>query len=109
MPRRRYAPHQFCAVVSGGPLIIVRLPQPTPRWKSVLRALTALMRKYGMRQKDATLDGIVPDCPDDDVLDDAATRAKLTSAFAGGPEFASFKLYDWRDGAFRLVRAASSA
>lgn len=85
-------------VYSPGPLIIIRLPAPEPRWRAVLRALTDVMRSHGFRQKD--ISGI-----DAVGLEDADSNEGLARAFTGDPvPYAGFWLYVWRDDTFVKVR-----
>jgi hypothetical protein len=51
---------QYLVVISGGPLILIRIPLACrsgrwlhlPRWSRVLKALTPVMHSHGLRQKD---------------------------------------------------------
>jgi hypothetical protein len=50
----------YLLVVSPGPLMILRVPWPMPRWREILRATTAVMQSHDLRQKDVySLDGLV--------------------------------------------------
>jgi hypothetical protein len=96
-------------VISPGPLMIVRVPWPMPRWRSILQATTAVMRAYGLRQKDiSALDGMVPADPADRDAKDWDLVARVDAAYEGARDkVAGFWLYDWRDGAFQLARPAT--
>lgn len=93
-------------VISPGPLMIVRVPLPMPRWREILRAATTLMQSHGLRQKDiSAFDGMVPIDPVDRILSDRDLIARVDAAYAGDPDkFSRFWLYDWRGGAFKLAR-----
>jgi hypothetical protein len=93
-------------VISPGPLMFVRVPWPMPRWREILRASTTLMQAHGLRQKDiSAFDGMVPIDPTDRDPKDWDLIARVDAAYAGDPDkFPRFWLYDWQDGAFRLVR-----
>jgi hypothetical protein len=103
-------PHYYMSVIAtSGPLMIVRVPWPMPRWRSVLRAMTRVMRSHGGYQRDiSALDGLVPQDPVDRDAKDQDFSKRLDAAFAGSFEHvASFWLYDWSDfkgGHFRLAR-----
>ena len=102
----------YMTVISPGPLMIVRVPWPMPRWRSILRASTTLMRAFGLRQKDiSAFDGMVPIDPADRDPKDWDLIARVDAAYTGDPDkFPRFWLYDWQDAAsrqdaaFRLVR-----
>ena len=50
----------YMTVIAPGPPMIVRVPWPMPRWRSILRATTAVMQSHSLRQKDIhSLDGLV--------------------------------------------------
>lgn len=98
----------YLNVISEGPLIIVRVPFPMPKWAAVLKALTPVLREHGQQRKSvSSIEGLVPD-PDQRTWTngDRLLAAKLDAAFAGGPATAKFHLYDWVDGKFNLVRKA---
>jgi hypothetical protein len=98
---------RYLHVLSGGPLIIVRLPEPEPRWRDILRACTGVMREHGLMQKD--ISGIEAHDAGSTPAKSAAFRQKLETAFAGGPEVGKFWLYEWRGDRFVLVRPAFEA
>jgi hypothetical protein len=80
-----------------------------PRWRSILRAMTAVMRSHGLRNKDISyLDGVIAS-PDQDQTDaDRAFAKRLDAAYGGAKDVVpQFWLYDWRRDAFKLVRAAT--
>ena len=93
---------RYLHVLSGGPLIIVRLPEVEPRWRDILKACTGLMREHGLRQKDVI--GIEGVDAGSTMAGAAIFRRWLESAFAGGPEVSKFWLYEWRESSFVLVR-----
>ena len=104
----------YMTVISSGPLIIVRVPWPMPRWRSIMRAMTAVMQSHGLRQKDISeLDGVVASLDQDQTDADRAFRARLEAAYAGAADkVPGFLLYDWsgfKGGHFKLVRAATGA
>ncbi len=120
--------HHYLVVLSPGPLMVVRVPSKgkpgrravAPRWRVVLRALTAVMWEHGMLRKDISgLDGLSH--PDDwdpaadnvwrsekQLAEAQRTVERAERAYNGSPtELASFWLYDWREedgGSFTLVR-----
>lgn len=96
----------YMTVVSPGPLIIIRVPLPMPRWRVLMRAATVLMRAHGLRQKDiSAFDGMVPIDPADRGTEDWDLAARIDAAYEGAKDkLPRFWLYDWRDGAFQLVR-----
>lgn len=102
--KRPRFPAHYINIVTPGPLIYVRLPEPRPKpWKRVLKALTGIMESHGLRQKDisAMSEGVDPDY----TPSEAVFATRLDAAFEGDPEKLSrFWLYDWEDGEFVLVR-----
>jgi hypothetical protein len=98
-------------VTAPGPLMILRVPWPMPRWRSILRAMTTVMRSHGFRQKDIfALDGLVVSPDQDQTVVDRAFAARLEAAYAGAMDkVPGFWLYDWRGDTFKLVRAATEA
>lgn len=96
----------YMTVLSPGPLVIVRVPLPMPRWREILRESTTLMRSHGLRQKDiSAFDGMVPIDPADREQKDRDLIERIDAAYAGDVDkFPRFWLYDWQDGAFRLAR-----
>ncbi len=102
----------YMHVLSVGPLIVVRVPWPMPPWrKAILPAVTKLMQAHGLKLRDVSaIEGAVarPDQTEKELENGAADRAKWDRAFDGDVTvFVGFKLYDWRDGAFVLVRDAA--
>lgn len=98
----------YLLVVAPGPPMILRVPWPMPRWRSILREMTAVMRSHGQRQKDViALEGLVESPPDR--TDESRTFATRVDKGYSGDEGAvsRFWLYDWRRGAFKLARAAT--
>jgi hypothetical protein len=95
----------YLIVISPGPPMILRVPWPMPRWRSILRATTAVMRSHGLRQKDVyALEGVMP-WPADRTDDDREIVARADAAYRGeGDKFQHFWLYDWRGDAFKLAR-----
>jgi hypothetical protein len=89
---------KYLHVLSAGPLIIVRVPDPMPPWRAgVLKACTGLMREHGLHQKDiSSIEG-------GDLADMAE---ELDRAFAGGTAVPKFWLYEYRAGSFVLCRSA---
>jgi hypothetical protein len=97
---------RYLHVLSGGPLIIVRLPEVEPRWRDILRATTGLMREHGLRQKDVSaIESVDAGSTEAEAAD---FRLRLEAAFAGGPGVAKFWLYEWRESSFALVRRATA-
>lgn len=99
----------YMSVIAPGPLMIVRVPWPMPRWRSILSAMTAVMRSHGLRNKDISyLDGVIAS-PDQDQTDaDRAFAKRLDAAYGGATDrVPRFWLYDWRGDAFKLARRAS--
>lgn len=92
--------------------MIVRVPFPMPRWRDVLKALTPVMRSYGLQKKSiSSIEGLVP-LPDSNNADDwtPAQWGEATSLdrayMAGSRMYKDFDLYDWHEGKFNLVRKA---
>lgn len=96
----------YMAVINPGPLMIVRVPWPMPRWRDVLRAMTAVMRSHGLRQKDISLlDGMVVADPADRDAKDWDLAARMDAAYEGAADrLPRFWLYDWQAGVFKLAR-----
>jgi len=107
----------YLNVITYGPLIIVRTPWPTPKWRLLLKAITVVMHTHGFKQKDITaIEGMTqydPSMNKDNYFwwnDRLAERdvdlvSRLEEAFAGNAAvFPDFWLYDWRDDGFTLVR-----
>lgn len=96
-------PVKYVNIVTPGPFIFARWPNPTPKpWRRVLSALTPVMQSHGLRQKDiVAIESVDPDY----TPGEAAFQATLDAAFAGDPSrLMKFWLYDWVDGKFVLVR-----
>lgn len=95
--------YHYLLIGSPAPLMFCRVPVPRPPWRSVLKALTAVMQTHGCRQKDIYFI---------ERHEPGATRDHLTGneaalAYAGQPALRSFMLYDWtNDARFELVRGA---
>lgn len=98
----------YLLVVAPGPLMILRVPWPMPRWRSILRASTAVMRSHGLRQKDiASLDGLVA-YPSERTAEDRTLVARVDAGYEGTKDkVPRFWLYDWLRGAFKLARSAT--
>lgn len=106
-------PFQYVVVLSQGPLIIFRHPMKVrPRRPALRKALSALMKSFGLRERDVSgIECLLPE-PDasdwsDPVLKARYTtdRAKFEAAYAGDiNRFAAFRLYDWQDDHLVLVR-----
>lgn len=80
-------------VNAPNPMLLLRLPDPMPAWHAITSALSPTPQVFcHLHRVDA----------------DVACRERLEAAFAGGPEFASYQLYDWREGGFVLMRGAST-
>jgi hypothetical protein len=74
------APFHYLNVISNGPLILLRTTWPMPRWRGVIRAITAVMRAHGLRAKDVSaVDGLLalPDTPVN--AEDARTESRSTT------------------------------
>lgn len=106
-------PHYF-VVYSPGPHTIVRVPMaefPARRsvggvtWRVFLKGLTPVLHSYGLRAKDVTTVGNLFDCETEKAY--RAALPRIEAAFAGSRDvYRSFKLWDWKDGRFVLVRDA---
>lgn len=98
----------YLLVIAPGPLRILRVPWPMPRWRNILRATTAVMRAHGLRQKDIHwLDGLVA-TPPDRTDDDRALAARVDEGYGGARGVVPrFWLYDWYRDSFKLARAAT--
>lgn len=95
--------------------IIVRIPSPKllkgPHWRKNLKALTAVMRSYDLRQKDIhQIKGMVP-IYEDDSQEEAELREKLNNTYqeltvGKTDHFRQFDLYDWdvSTESFKLAR-----
>lgn len=95
---------RYLHVLSGGPLIIVRLPDSEPRWRDILKACMGLMREHGLRGKDiSAIESVDAGSTEAEAAD---FRKSLEAAFAGGREVEKFWLYEWRESSFALVRRA---
>ena len=98
----------YMLVVSPGPLMILRVPWPMPRWRSIMQASTAVMRAHGLRQKDIfSLDGLVA-YPSDRDAEDRHLIDRVDAGYEGSEDkVPRFWLYDWRGSAFKLARTAT--
>jgi len=102
-------------ISSAAPIPIVRVPneyRSGPTWKCIVRAMTRVVRQYGVQRKDRWKPEALPGCPGaDSRIWDASNRKslqRLEAAFNGDPEpFAVFDLWDWEDGEFVLAREAT--
>jgi hypothetical protein len=97
------------SVISPGPLMIVRVPWPMPRWRTIMQAMTGVMRSHRLRQKDIhALDGMAAVDPVDRNDHDRELIARLEEAYNGSADrFPRFWLYQWsgfKGGSFRLAR-----
>lgn len=102
--------YHYLSVITPGPLIVVRVPFPMPRWRDVLKAATPIMQSFGYRQKDiSSIEGLLPRPDEEDYAErDLQFAARVERAFAGDPTcLPPFHLFDWRDGEFVLVREAA--
>lgn len=101
--------HYMNVITSCQPLMIIRVPFPLPRWRSVLKAMTTVMQSHGCYQKDiSSFDGIVSADPVDRNAEERDVVRRLELAYATGEGFNAFWLYTWREvrgeGVFQLVR-----
>jgi len=90
------------------PMMIFRVPYPTPRWRDILKAITPVMHDHGKRKKDFSVGELLP-LPDGRDWNAEADHfaGRLDLAFTKGSEILpAFHLYDWRGGKFVLVREA---
>lgn len=94
---------RYMNVLSCGPLIVVRTPWPQPKWKTILFALTKVMRSHGLRQKDiSAVEGYDREYEE---KHSPGFMACLDEVFAGSSSrLPAFYFYDWRDESFVLVR-----
>jgi len=93
----------FCG---SSPMMIFRVPYPTPRWRDVLKAITPVMKAHGKLRKDFQVCDLLP-FPDDWNAEAEQFAGRLDLAFERGSEILpAFHLYDWRRGKFVLVREA---
>ena len=99
----------YMSITSPGPLMIVRVPWPMPRWREIMRATTAVMRSHGLRQKDIwALDGLVEANPKERTEESRQLATRLDRGYDGlGSVLPGFHLYDWQDGVFKLSRGAT--
>jgi hypothetical protein len=88
--------------------MILRVPWPMPRWRSILKASTAVMQSHGLRQKDIrSLDGLVA-YPAERDAEDQRMVGRVEAAYAGAKDrVPNFWLYDWQGDVFKLARAAT--
>jgi hypothetical protein len=115
----------YMTVISEGPLMIVRAPyvrrlrrdgevsiRSAMPWRDLLKALTFVMRSHGLRLKDVyAVEGMGPaaETPEFEARWEVE-RARLDVAFCGGLTILpNFWLYEWKDGAFVLVRDPTGA
>lgn len=101
--------HAYFVVISQAPLMFVRVPTPEPRWREIIRAMTAVMRSHGCRQKDLhQLERQEPAANGPKWIREwEAWRRKLEAAYSGSwRHVPRFQLYDWQDGKFVLIRDA---
>jgi hypothetical protein len=100
----------YIHVYSSGPMIIVRTPEPVPKWSNVLKALTKVMEGHDLRKKDIfNLERATPGPDDRWTEDDKEFADRLKKGFARHPGYVpDFWLYDWKDGEFVLVRKGAS-
>lgn len=102
--------HQYITVITPSPLIIVRVPWRRPKRAEFGKAITKMMRSYGLKQRDvsaldAMLAGPAEWNSDYWTRHDADLLPRLEEAFAGDTDrFRAFDLYDWREDQFVLVR-----
>lgn len=96
----------YISVINAGPLIIARAPDPMPKFRLILKGLTAVMNVHGLKQKDIyAVEGMLPDSTVRWSDKDLEKLDRLKRAFARRRGFyPKFWLYDWRDGAFALAR-----
>lgn len=100
----------YLNVITSGPLVIVRVPWPMPRWRSVLKAMMPVLREHGVRQMEVQIEGLTPDPDQPWTSEEHAMAILLDAAFDGARErFARFWLYDWRDGKFEFVRRPTAS
>ena len=109
-------PSQYVLVLSPGPLIIFRHPMKArPRRPALRKALSALMKSFGLRERDVSgIECLLPE-PDasdwsDPILKARYTsdRMKLEAAYAGDMDrYAAFRLYDWQNDHLVLIRKAT--
>ena len=101
----------YLLVLSHGPLMILRVPWPMPRWRKILRATTGVMHVHGLRQKDVlALDGMVASDPALRDEKDRSFAARVDKGFDGDKNVVPrFWLYDWVGDEFKLARAALEA
>jgi len=89
---------------SSRPMLIFRVPWPTPRWRDVLKAITPVMHAYNYRRKDLQVADLLP-FPPDFTEDDARFADRIDQAFTEGSSILpEFDLFDWRNGKFVPVR-----
>lgn len=119
----------YYLLISPGPLILARLPlhgkrgrrKFAVRWREIVKAAGAIMREHGLLKKQlwsieahVTADEWDPD-PDDvypsklplaeRLAKARAAAGQADAAFAGQLDvLPKFHLYEWREGAFVLVR-----
>lgn len=97
----------YMMVVTPGPLIIVRIPWPSPRWREVLKELTKVMHARGCKRKEIMVIEGLTAAPGGEKLsiEDKTFLKRLKAAFKGDVDKVSrFWLYDWKDGKFELMR-----
>jgi len=116
---------QYLDVISDGPLMIVRMPyvrlerrdgtvseRPSMRWRDVLKAITVVMRSHGFKLKNVYAierKGPAASSPKFEA-EWEQERGRLEVAFDGDPTiFPDFWLYEWKNGAFALVRRGTQA
>jgi hypothetical protein len=83
-------------------ILIIRFPEPGPRWEDILSALRKALRQHGTALYGKQLDSLYD--PRDEQASDG-DLARLEAAFAGDKQvWKKVWCYDWKDGEFVLVR-----
>lgn len=118
---------RYFDVISDGPLTIVRMPcirrefsgrdarvsiQASPRWRDVLKAIGSVMRSHGFKLKNVySIELIAPAAETPEFVTEwEKFTARIDAAFAGDSTIIpEFWLYEWKDGAFALVRAGAAS
>jgi hypothetical protein len=93
--------HRYLLPITAGPLFYTRVPATGVLWKDIIKAMTPIMKSYGLRQKDIySVEGYDP-------AKDAKLIEHLGKAYAEPNDFSrvkDFDLWDWKVDKFVKVR-----
>lgn len=91
----------YYTIISPGPLMIVKVPPPHPKWRNFLKTLTPVMQTHGFRLKDISHIEQIHSTE----YPNWGFKEKLETAFSGDPStLKAFWLYELDDGSMKPVR-----